>query len=86
MITIEYAPKFEKAFKKLPKPLKEEVAEKMDLFLDKENHEKLRVHKLHGKLMGCYSFSVNYRVRIVFVWVTKTHAAILAVGDHSVYE
>jgi len=86
MITVEYAPSFERMFKKLPKALKEEVADKIDLFVHPENHERLRVHKLHGELKTCYAFSVNYRVRIVFMWVTKKHAAILSIGDHSIYE
>lgn len=86
MILIEYAPSFERIFKKLPKALKEEIIEKIDLFADPKNHERMRVHKLHGQLKGFYSFSVNFKYRIVFSWASKTHATILTVGDHSVYE
>ncbi len=84
---IALAPQFKRQFKKLPKTLQEEAVEKMELFRDPENHSTLRVHKLHGKLDGRLSFSVNYRYRIIFMWEVMNESAImLAIGDHALYD
>lgn len=84
---VAYTPQFRRQFRKLPKNLQNEVFEKIELFRITTNHEALRVHKLKGSLDGRYSFSVNYRYRIVFLWEKKnTSAILLAVGDHAVYD
>lgn len=81
-----FTPQFRRQFKKLPKELQNEVLEKIELFQDIDQHQTLKVHKLQGRLEGRWSFSVNYRYRIIFTWETRDRAAILlAVGDHSIY-
>ena len=57
-----------------------------ELFKNKNNHKRLNVHILHGRLKGRYSFSVNYRFRIVFTHLSKNEVVLLAVGDHTVYK
>jgi len=81
-----YAPSFVRQFQKVEDGLKEEVLEKIELFRNSRNHKMLRVHKLKGRLRGRWSFSVNYRFRIVFLYVSKREAALLSIGDHSVYD
>ncbi len=84
---VAFAPQFRKQFKKLPHALQEEALEKIELFRDSDTHPSLRVHKLKGVLEGRWSFSVNYRYRIIFMWERPYKSAILlAIGDHSVYE
>jgi len=84
---IAFAPQFRRQFKKLPKKLQTEAIEKIELFGDIKQHEKLHVHKLTGRMEGRWSFSINYRYRIVFMWEYKKESAILlAIGDHSIYE
>ncbi|MCA9362319.1 type II toxin-antitoxin system RelE/ParE family toxin [Candidatus Kaiserbacteria bacterium] len=83
---IAFAPQFLKQYHKLEPALREEVAEKVELFADANNHQQLKVHKLKGRLKNRYSFSVNYQTRIVFVYESKQSAILLAVGDHSVYD
>ncbi len=85
MIKFIYAPSFLKQLKKIEPSLKEEILEKIDLFENEKNHEYLKVHKLHGKFSGCFSFSVNYKIRIVFQYMSKDEVAILSVGDHDSY-
>lgn len=86
-MNIFFKPSFVRQFDKLGASLQEEVLEKIDLFRNPKNHKLLKVHKLHGHLAGRYSFSVNYRYRIVFIYIDKkqTSVALLAFGDHSVY-
>lgn len=82
---IGYKPVFIRQFNKLSKNLQEEVLEKIELFKNKSNHKSLKVHKLNGHLNKSYSFSVNYKYRIIFDYVTKTEVNILAIGDHDIY-
>ncbi len=86
MIEIFYKPSFVRQYKKLPKALKEEVKQKIDLFVEDSNHKFLKTHKLNGKLKGFNSFSVNYEYRIVFNYETKNKVILLAVGNHDVYK
>jgi len=85
-ITIGYRPKFIKNYKRLQSELKAEIIKKIELFKNRENHKMLDVHKLHGKMKDRYSFSVNYRYRIVFRYEDKNTAALLTVGDHDIYQ
>ena len=87
MIAAHLAPQFTRQFRKLETDLQEEALEKMGLFKDPKNHPALHVHKLHGPLTGRWSFSVNYRWRIVFSYenTQKTVAVFLAIGDHDLY-
>lgn len=84
---VAYKPSFLRAFKRLPKALQDEAFGEIERFQNPKNHEVLRVHKLKGKLAGLYSFSVNYRYRIIFEWETPSKSAVLlAIGDHALYE
>ncbi len=86
MIELVYAPIFTRQFNKLPKNIQEEVLEKIEVFKNPAQHQYLKVHKLHGKFRNFYSFSVNYKYRIIFNFATKDEVNILAVGDHDVYD
>lgn len=85
-MVIRYKPSFVRDFKKLPIELQEEALEKIDLFKDVENHKKLKVHKLKGRLASIYSFSVIYSHRIVFSYESKDTVVFLAVGTHDIYK
>lgn len=82
---IIYAPSFLNRFKKLPQKLQTEVFEKVDLFKNKVNHESLKVHKLKGRLKGRSSFSVNYKVRIIFK-KERQEFHFLDIGSHDIYD
>ncbi|MDO8564556.1 MAG: type II toxin-antitoxin system mRNA interferase toxin, RelE/StbE family [bacterium] len=85
MIRICFKPTFVRQFKKLDPLLQEEAFEKIELFKDPKNHGTLKVHKLHGPLKDRYSFSVNYKTRIVFNFLSETEAVLLTIGDHAIY-
>ncbi len=73
---------------KLPPELQEEAMEKIELFRNVQNHQQLKVHALRVQLIGRYSFSVNYKTRIVFHYLSKKikeEALLTAIGDHDVY-
>ena len=83
---INYTAKFIRQYSKLDFDLKKELKEKVNLFLDIRNHKQLKIHKLHGKLKSVYGFSINYKIRIVFKYLSKQEAVFLVVGDHDVYK
>ena len=85
MLELIYAPIFVREFKKLEISLQAEVLEKVELFKNPLNHQRLKVHKLRGPLRGCYSFSINYKFRIIFSYSFSNKVNILAIGDHDVY-
>ena len=85
LLEIVYAPSFVRQYKKLNPNLKEEVKEKIELFKDTNNHERLRVHHLGGNLKGRSSFSVNHQIRIIFKWGTSVEVFFLEVGNHDIY-
>ena len=80
-----YIPVFVRQFEKLDKGLQDEVREKIELFRNTQNHKALLVHKLHGRLQGRYSFSINYKYRIVFQYLSKNEVVLLTIGDHEIY-
>ena len=83
---ISFKPVFVRQFRKLEPALQEEVEEKIELLKNEENHQRLKVHKLHGRLANWYSFSVNYKTRIVFSYLSKQEIVLLAIGEHGVYD
>ena len=86
MLEINYKPSFICLYNEAEVSLQEEIKEKIALFRDKKNHKSLKVHKLHGFLKDRYSFSVNYKIRIVFKYLSKNEVSLLAVGDHDLYK
>lgn len=83
---IAYTASFLKMLDKLELNLQNEVIEKTELFKDRKNHKSLKVHKLHGRFAGSYSFYVNYKIRIAFDYLNKEEVVFLLVGDHDIYK
>jgi mRNA-degrading endonuclease YafQ of YafQ-DinJ toxin-antitoxin module len=86
MLIISITPSFQRQFKKLEESLKEDVRQKVFLLQEESNHKSLKVHKLKGRLKDRCSFSVNYKIRIVFNYLTPKEIILLAVGGHDVYQ
>ena len=71
---------------KLEKALLYEALEKIELFKNENNHKMLKVHKLHGSFSNYLSFSVNYKFRIIFRYISKSEVLFLDIGDHDIYK
>jgi len=83
---VRYTPEFVRSYQKFESSLQEEIKEKITLLKNKNNHEALKVHKLHGRLHHSYSFSINYKYRIVFEYINNNIIALENVSDHDVYK
>jgi plasmid maintenance system killer protein len=87
MLRLVYSPDFVRTHKKFSHAFKEEIKERIEEFRNIQNHQKLKVHKLNGRMKGLYSFSINHRDRVVFEWSKdKKTAYLIDIGDHSIYE
>ncbi len=86
MIIVSFKPSFIRSVNKLEKALCEEVVEKIGLLKNIKNHKYLKIHKLHDRLSGCLSFSVNYKVRIIFQYESKNEIVLLDIDDHDIYK
>jgi len=83
---VRFLPIFIRHLNRLDPKLQLEAIEKIELFKDRKNYKQLKVHQLHGRLSERYSFSVNYKTRIVFSYLSKNEVVLLAIGDHDVYD
>lgn len=70
---------------KLEKSLVDEVLYKIGILKNANDYTSLKIHKLHGRMNNNWSFSVNYKIRIVFEYESKKEIVLLAIGDHDVY-
>lgn len=77
---------FEREIKKVAVAHRVEVKEKIELFISDPHHPILKTHKLTGQMKDFWSFSVNFRIRIIFEYLEDGTAAFLSIGDHSIYD
>lgn len=82
---VVFLPKAIKLYSKLSSGLQEEIEETIELLRDSQNHERLKVHKLHGILKNFYSARVNYEYRVIFSYDGPLLVVSLF-GDHSLYK
>lgn len=85
MIQVSFKPSFIRQMNKLEKDLIDEVLYKIDILKNSNDYTTLKIHKLHGRMKDKWSFSVNYKIRIVFEYESKKEIVLLAIGDHDVY-
>ena len=81
-LEVHFTPHFAKSVKKMPNNLLEDIFDKIELLKNRENHKNLKVHKLSGSMKDLYSFSVNFKLRIIFKYITQCEAVCMYIGDH----
>lgn len=82
---ILYTSHFLRAFKKLPSSLKQEIVEREAIFRADAHDERLDTHKLKGRLVPYWSFSITSKHRVMFDIREDGIVAFIDVGDHSIY-
>jgi mRNA-degrading endonuclease RelE of RelBE toxin-antitoxin system len=80
-----YTARFIRSYKKLPVAVQHDVESALLDYKDTKNHERLKLHKLHGNMKQYHAFSANFSYRIV-VKIEKNTTYCMDVGDHTVYE
>mgnify|MGYP001565228965 FL=1 len=86
MVSVGFTPEFFRILKKLAPQLQELAFKRIELFRSRGNHQRLKVHKLHGKYAGFFAFSIDRKYRIMFEWVSADEAKLHTIGDHSIYD
>ncbi|MCK6462717.1 MAG: type II toxin-antitoxin system mRNA interferase toxin, RelE/StbE family [Candidatus Pacebacteria bacterium] len=83
---IIYLPRFSREYKKLPADVQDLAERKEKVFRKDPFDPKLKTHKLHGELIGFWSFSINYDYRIIFEFLNKNTVRFYSIGNHDIYE
>ena len=86
MVSVAYTPKFVREFKKLNTVLKNKVISKINLFKKSPSNQTFRLHKLHGDFSDCWAFSIDYKHRMVFKYLSENEVIFIVIGDHSIYK
>jgi mRNA-degrading endonuclease YafQ of YafQ-DinJ toxin-antitoxin module len=82
---IIYTSKFEKEYRSLPQSIKDLASEKESLFRKNPFDKSLNTHKLKGKLKEYWSWSIDYKYRIIFWLKNSKEVWFLSVGNHDIY-
>ncbi|MFH1325982.1 MAG: type II toxin-antitoxin system mRNA interferase toxin, RelE/StbE family [Candidatus Falkowbacteria bacterium] len=83
---IIYSPKFVRKYKRLLDCVKDKAEKAEQLFRANPFYPALKIHKLTGKFKNFYSFSIDYKYRIIFEFEDRNTVYFHSVGDHSVYQ
>lgn len=76
---------FRKAFKKLPPHIQKQAIVKDQIFRQEPFAPQLKTHKLKGKLVNFWSYSIKFSYRIVFEFVSKNKVIYHDIGTHEIY-
>ncbi|MCU0770491.1 MAG: type II toxin-antitoxin system YafQ family toxin [Verrucomicrobia bacterium] len=85
MTRIAFSSSFKRAFKKRiegRKRLEESFWKRVEIFQEDPFDARLRTHKLSGDLAEFWSFSVEYNVRVLFLFATKNRVVFTDIGTH----
>ncbi len=83
---IRYTKKFEREYKKLPLEIKVKAEIRERLFRKDPHISTLKTHKLSGDLQNLWSFSVDYKFRIIFEFTDSRIIFFHSIGDHDIYK
>lgn len=81
-----YTADFKKKFKAISKKEKGKILKKLHLFWLNPLDTSLKTHKLSGRLKDHWSFSLNYKIRIMFRFVDKKTVELIDIGGHEIYK
>jgi mRNA-degrading endonuclease YafQ of YafQ-DinJ toxin-antitoxin module len=82
---IIYSPKFSRQYKKLSEEIRRRAKEKEVIFRIDPADNRLKTHKLNGKLSDFWAFSVDYRIRIMFEFQDQNTVIFHDIDDHDMY-
>jgi mRNA-degrading endonuclease YafQ of YafQ-DinJ toxin-antitoxin module len=85
MINIVWDQGFKRVYKKKIKQndeLKRRFWDTVKIFSRDPFDQKLKTHKLTGKLQGLWAFSVDYNCRVIFRFLGKNDVLLVDIGGH----
>ena len=82
---IRTSSRFRKAFKKLPKRVRDKTKEREKIFRTDPFDRRLDTHKLHGKYKEYWAFTIADQYRIMFTFAESNIIDFVDVGTHKIY-
>jgi mRNA-degrading endonuclease YafQ of YafQ-DinJ toxin-antitoxin module len=85
MIEVALSKSFLRAYKKKIKnnsTFEELFDVKLQIFLNNPFDKSLKTHKLSGKLSDCWSFSLDFQTRVMFIFVEPNKVILENIGSH----
>jgi len=85
LIKVTWDPGFKRIYKKKVKnneELKKRFWDVIELFSKEPFNQRLRTHKLTGKLEGLWAFSVAFDCRVIFKFLEKNEVLLIDIGGH----
>lgn len=85
-VTVRVTPSFERAFRRLPRPIQRLANERDQLFQSNPYNPSLKTHKLKGELDGFLAYSVNFNYRVLFRFINDREILYYDIGRHDIYK
>lgn len=82
---ISFSSSFKRSLKKRIKNkpgLEKKIWTKIKIFIDNPFEPSLKTHRLSGKIKNCWSFSIEYDVRVIFFFTEKEDIVFIDIGSH----
>lgn len=82
---VEYTSKYIRSFKKLPNSVKQKVRQKESILRHNPFNPQLKIHKLHGRFRDYWSYSVDFKYRVIFSF-PGDKILFFDIGPHQIYQ
>ena len=83
---IRASSRLRKAYKKLPKSMKDAAEEMEKIFRVDPFNSRLNTHKLHGKYKDYWVFTISGQYRIMFGFAKPGIIDSINIGTHEIYK
>lgn len=83
---ILYSPEFLRRYERLSDDIKEKTEQCEEMFRENPFDRRLKTHKLQGKWIGFWAFSIDFKYRIIFKFQYDKSIRFYAIGSHSIYK
>ena len=85
MTEVAFSSSFQRAFRRRIKgnaAFEARFWERLEIFQDNPFDQRLRTHKLSGRLKDLWSFTMGYDLRVVFSFLESDRALFVDIGTH----
>ena len=82
---ILYSSRFLQKYGRLPQEVKEKAEKKEEIFRKNPFDERLKIHKLRGRMNEFWAFSVDIKYRIILKFEDSDKVRFYTIGGHSIY-
>lgn len=81
-----YTKKFEREYKKISVEIKKKFELTEKFFRKNPFDKKLKTHKLRGELSDFWSYSIDFKNRVIFEMIKEDEIIFHSIGSHDIYK